>query len=116
MWQWLDRIPVLALVAGAILLGLAPFTPEPHLWEKLKMHGLSETDDAGIRAALAGLYGRFQRLIQTQVERHRGARKREASSLCGPTVSVSFWVSRRKPGRSRSPARPKRSGSSLAKA
>lgn len=42
MWQWLDRIPVLALVVGAILLGLAPFTPEPHLWEKLKMlvHGL----------------------------------------------------------------------------
>jgi len=41
MWQWLDRIPLLALVAGAILLGLAPFTPEPHLWEKLKMlvHG-----------------------------------------------------------------------------
>ena len=42
MWQWLDRIPVLALVVGALLLGLAPFTPEPHLWEKLKMlaHGL----------------------------------------------------------------------------
>jgi hypothetical protein len=42
MWQWLDRIPVLALIVGAILLGLAPFTPEPHLWEKLKMlvHGL----------------------------------------------------------------------------
>lgn len=42
MWQWLDKIPVLALVVGAILLGLAPFTPEPHLWEKLKMlvHGL----------------------------------------------------------------------------
>jgi hypothetical protein len=33
----LDRIPwwfVLALVAT---LGLAPFSPEPHLWEKLKM-------------------------------------------------------------------------------
>lgn len=38
--------------------------------------GLSETDDAGIRAALAGLYGRFQRLILAQVERHRGTRKR----------------------------------------
>ncbi len=37
MWQWLDRIPVLALVVGATLLGLAPFTPEPHLWEKLRM-------------------------------------------------------------------------------
>jgi len=41
VWQWLDRIPVLALLAGAILLGLAPFSPEPHLWEKLRMlvHG-----------------------------------------------------------------------------
>jgi hypothetical protein len=37
MWQWLDKIPVLALVVGATLLGLAPFTPEPHLWEKLTM-------------------------------------------------------------------------------
>ncbi|MBI3574715.1 MAG: RND transporter [Gammaproteobacteria bacterium] len=25
------------LIAGALLLGLAPFMPEPHLWEKLKM-------------------------------------------------------------------------------
>jgi hypothetical protein len=25
------------LVLAALLLGLAPFVPEPHLWEKLKM-------------------------------------------------------------------------------
>ena len=35
--QWLDRIPLTALVIAAIALGLAPFTPEPHLWQKLKM-------------------------------------------------------------------------------
>ncbi len=35
--QWLDRIPFTALVIAAIALGLAPFTPEPHLWQKLKM-------------------------------------------------------------------------------
>lgn len=35
--QWLDRIPLIALVIGTLALGLAPFTPEPHLWEKLKM-------------------------------------------------------------------------------
>lgn len=35
--SWLDRIPLAILVALALLLGLAPFVPEPHLWEKLKM-------------------------------------------------------------------------------
>ncbi|MCW9024728.1 MAG: RND transporter [Gammaproteobacteria bacterium] len=35
--KWLDKIPLPTLVVIAILLGLAPFTPEPHLWEKLKM-------------------------------------------------------------------------------
>ena len=35
--QWLDRIPLTALAVAALALGLAPFTPEPHLWQKLKM-------------------------------------------------------------------------------
>ena len=35
--QWLDKIPLTALVIAALALGLAPFTPEPHLWQKLKM-------------------------------------------------------------------------------
>lgn len=35
--NWLDRIPLFPLSIGAILLGLAPFRPEPHLWEKLRM-------------------------------------------------------------------------------
>ncbi|HEU5339206.1 MAG TPA: hypothetical protein VFU39_07970 [Sulfuricaulis sp.] len=34
---WLDRIPLVALIIAALALGLAPLTPEPHLWEKLKM-------------------------------------------------------------------------------
>ena len=34
---WLDHIPLWILVAVALTLGLAPFVPEPHLWEKLKM-------------------------------------------------------------------------------
>jgi hypothetical protein len=37
MLNWLDRIPVAMLVMAALMLGLAPFYPEPHLWEKLKM-------------------------------------------------------------------------------
>ena len=35
--KWLDKIPLTTLLIIALLLGLAPFTPEPHLWEKLKM-------------------------------------------------------------------------------
>jgi len=35
--KWLDRIPLGALVILALGLGLAPFAPEPHLWQKLKM-------------------------------------------------------------------------------
>jgi len=34
---WLDRVPLVWLVAIAGWLALAPFFPEPHLWEKLKM-------------------------------------------------------------------------------
>ena len=34
---WIDRIPLGSLVVGALILGLAPFAPEPHLWQKLKM-------------------------------------------------------------------------------
>ncbi len=35
--QLLDRIPMVALAIVALLLGLAPFSPEPHLTEKLGM-------------------------------------------------------------------------------
>lgn len=33
----LDSIPLGVLILAALTLGLAPFVPEPHLWEKLKM-------------------------------------------------------------------------------
>jgi hypothetical protein len=35
--EWLDRIPLVVLIIAALTLGLAPFVPEPHIWEKLKM-------------------------------------------------------------------------------
>ncbi len=35
--KWLDRIPYIMLAPLAIFLALVPFTPEPHLWGKLKM-------------------------------------------------------------------------------
>lgn len=37
MLRWLDRLPWTPLLIGAVLLGLAPFRPEPHLLEKLTM-------------------------------------------------------------------------------
>ena len=35
--QFLDDIPWAIAVLAALTLGLAPFVPEPHIWEKLKM-------------------------------------------------------------------------------
>ncbi len=35
--NWLDRLPWPSLILASLMLGLAPFFPEPHLWEKLKM-------------------------------------------------------------------------------
>ena len=35
--NWLDKIPTSTLVIVSLTLGLAPFAPEPHVWEKLKM-------------------------------------------------------------------------------
>ena len=34
---WLDQLSLPLLLLVALTLGLAPFFPEPHLWEKLKM-------------------------------------------------------------------------------
>jgi len=35
--QWLDGIPWYFLLFASLTLGLAPFFPEPHIWEKIKM-------------------------------------------------------------------------------
>lgn len=35
--ELLDKIPMTVAVLAALTLGLAPFLPEPHIWEKLKM-------------------------------------------------------------------------------
>jgi len=35
--QWLDNIPWEILIIGSLTLGLAPFVPEPHLIEKIRM-------------------------------------------------------------------------------
>ncbi len=35
--SWLDRIPFTTLLLISLMLGLAPFVPEPHVVEKLRM-------------------------------------------------------------------------------
>ncbi|MCB1505969.1 MAG: hypothetical protein KDJ47_13410 [Hyphomicrobiaceae bacterium] len=35
--SFLDQVPWSIAIIGALTLGLAPFFPEPHIWEKLKM-------------------------------------------------------------------------------
>lgn len=39
MMNVLDQIPLAFLIVACCTLGLAPFVPEPHIWEKLKMLG-----------------------------------------------------------------------------
>jgi len=34
---WIDSLPLTTLIMVALLLGLAPFVPEPHLFEKMRM-------------------------------------------------------------------------------
>ena len=37
MLEFLSELPLSYAVLGAATLGLAPFFPEPHIWEKIKM-------------------------------------------------------------------------------
>ena len=37
MLSWLDGIPYVVLIPFAVVLGLAPFRPKPHLVEKIQM-------------------------------------------------------------------------------
>ena len=42
----LDKIPYLPLILAALLVGLAPFFPEPHLLEKLRLLAAGELNRA----------------------------------------------------------------------
>ena len=37
MGHWIDQLPLSFALIAALTLGLAPFVPEPHIWEKLRM-------------------------------------------------------------------------------
>lgn len=40
--KFIDKIPMVPLIMISIMLGLAPFVPEPHLVEKIRMLGNGE--------------------------------------------------------------------------
>lgn len=42
----MNRIPLSLLIVLCLTLGLAPFTPQPHLWEKLRMLAAGELRQA----------------------------------------------------------------------
>ena len=42
MTALIDRIPLWVLILAALTLGLAPFAPEPHVWEKLRLLAAGE--------------------------------------------------------------------------
>ena len=46
MQKVLDKIPLAFILAICLTLGLAPFAPEPHVWQKLKMLAAGELDQA----------------------------------------------------------------------
>ena len=35
--NWIDQTPIAMFAIAALTLGLAPFFPEPHIWQKLQM-------------------------------------------------------------------------------
>ena len=37
MFKYIEKIPLIPLAIAAIVMALAPFVPEPHLLEKLRM-------------------------------------------------------------------------------
>lgn len=42
MTALIDRTPLWVLILAALTLGLAPFAPEPHIWEKLRLLAAGE--------------------------------------------------------------------------
>jgi len=77
--RWLDRIPWWLAVLLAALVGLAPFVPEPHFVEKLRMlregtlvRGIDVFDLAWHAAPLLLLAAKLGRTLLGQPYRGRG--------------------------------------------
>jgi AcrR family transcriptional regulator len=78
-WDRVTREPGLGESTAERLLAHEAEHHGEHRLYRIVFAGLSETDDPVIREALAALYARFKRLIQSQLEGHRKGRKRAAS-------------------------------------
>ena len=76
VWERLASEPGRGRSAAERLLAYEAQHHGEHRLYRIIFAGLSETDDPLIREALAGLFGRFQRLIRDHIARHRrgGAR------------------------------------------
>jgi len=69
---WIDRLSMRWLVAGALVLGLAPFYPQPHLVEKLGMLAQG-TLRAPVDIFDLALHGALPVLLLIRLLRHRRA-------------------------------------------
>jgi hypothetical protein len=74
--RWIDRIPLVPLAIAALLLGLAPFAPEPHLVEKLRLLSSGaltrpiDVFDLVLHASLPAVLA--LRLVRLGMARYRG--------------------------------------------
>lgn len=75
--RWLDSIPFLPLAVGAALLGLAPVTPEPHLWQKLKLLAVGQLSRPVDIFDLL-MHGALPLLLALKVARHYAVNRRGA--------------------------------------
>lgn len=68
---FLDRIPLSVCLIAALGLGLAPFVPEPHLWERLKALAAGEVPSPMDLLDLA-LHGTPWLLLAAKLARRAG--------------------------------------------
>ncbi|MDZ7750518.1 MAG: RND transporter [Gammaproteobacteria bacterium] len=73
--SWVQRIPWPLLILGSLTLGLAPFFPEPHLLEKLRMLVQGELVRP-IDIFDLCLHGAFPLLLLLRVALHLGGGQR----------------------------------------
>lgn len=73
----LKKIPLGPLLVGSLMLGLAPFMPEPHLWSKLKMLAAGELS-APVDIFDLVMHGAFPVLLLAKLSSLVAARRESA--------------------------------------
>ena len=87
--RWLDDLPLGVLLVAALLLGLAPFVPEPHLLERGRML-LDGTLARPLDVVDLLFHGALPVLAGVRLSRDgaRALRRRRASKLAARTEGV----------------------------